>query len=158
MPDEHEASLIAGSDAEQSARESRRRFRELRWIYDMRKAIFVTLLLVVAGGVPSALGQDATINSNTVRDAILATPIWHVDRSTGATFWHFEMRGDKLWGQSVNNDGRSLPAVQVEVTNNGLTWMSPDGQKITLRYDPQDIQFPFKGTDSQGATFEFTPQ
>lgn len=124
----------------------------------MRKTIFVALLIVVAGGVSAALGQDATINSKAVRDAILATPIWHVDRSTGATFWHFEMRGDRLWGQSVNNDGRSLPAVQVEVTNNGLTWMSPDGQKITLRYDPQDIQFPFKGTDTQGATFEFTPK
>ena len=98
------------------------------------------------------------MNADVVRRAILEVPLWHVDRSGGFTLWHFEMRGDKLWGQSVNSDGRSQPAVQVEVTNNGLTWSYSDGQKITLRYDPQDIQFPFKGTDSQGGTFGFTPK
>ena len=98
------------------------------------------------------------MNADVVRKAILAAPLWHVDRSTGTSLWLFEMRGDKLWGQSVNNDGKSLPAVQIEVTNNGLTWTYSGGQQITLRYDPQDIQFPFKGSDSQGGTFEFTPK
>ncbi len=124
----------------------------------MRKALWVTLLIVIAGGVSAASGQDATMNADVVRKAILEVPLWHVDRSGGFTLWHFEMRSDKLWGQSINSDGRSLPAVPVEVTNNGLTWSYPDGQKITLRYDPQDIQFPFKGSDSQGGTFEFTPK
>ena len=98
------------------------------------------------------------MNADVVRKAILEVPLWHVDRSGGYTLWHFEMRGDKLWGQSINNDGKSLPAVPVEVTNNGLTWSYSDGQKITLRYEPQDIQFPFKGTDSQGGNFDFTPK
>ena len=30
--------------------------------------------------------------------------------SGGFTLWDFEMRGDWLWGQSINSDGRSLPA------------------------------------------------
>ena len=124
----------------------------------MRKAILVILLAVVSGGATAAWGQEATMNADVVRKAILATPLWHVDRSDGSTTWHFEMRGDKLWGQSVNNDGKSLPAVQIEVTNDGLTWTYSGGQQITLRYDPQDIQFPFKGSDSQGSTFEFTPK
>ena len=109
----------------------------------MRKAILVALFVVVGGGVSAAWGQDATINSDVVRNAILATPIWHVDRSDGSTFWHFEMRGDKLWGQSVNNDGRSLPAVQVEVTRNGLTWTNPDGRENnpTLRPAGYSVSF-----------------
>ena len=118
----------------------------------------MALLVVFAGGVSAVSGQDAAINADVVRKAILEVPLWHVDRSGGFTLWHFEMRGDKLWGQSINSDGRSLPAVRVEVTDNGLNWSYSDGQTITLRYDPQDIQFPFKGTDSQGGTFEFTPK
>jgi hypothetical protein len=48
--------------------------------------------------------------------------------------------------------------VQIEVTNEGLTWMGPDGQQITMRYDPRDIQYPFKGADTQGRPYEFTPK
>ncbi len=124
----------------------------------MRNALLLILLAIASGGATATWAQDAAMNADVVRKAILEVPLWHVDRSGGFTLWHFEMRGDKLWAQSINNDGKSLPAVQVEVTDNGLTWTYSGGQQITLRYDPQDIQFPFKGTDSQGGTFEFTPK
>lgn len=124
----------------------------------MRKALLASLLAIAIGGVTAARAQDATVNADAVRKAILETPLWHVDRSNGTSFWHFEMRGDKLWAKAVNSDGKSMGDVQIEVTNDGLTWIDPGGQQITVHYDPRDIQFPFKGADSQGRTYEFTPK
>jgi hypothetical protein len=124
----------------------------------MRKAIGVMLLAVVIGGATAAWGQGATMSADVVRKAILEVPLWHVDRNNGTSLWHFEMRGDKLWAKIAIIGGRSVPDVQVEVTADGLTWTDPDGQPITIRYDPRDIQFPFKGADSQGRTYEFTPK
>lgn len=115
-----------------------------------------TLMFAIA--MSPALAQVATTNADVVRKAILEVPLWHVDRSNGTLLWHFEMRGDKLWAKSINNDGKSIPDVQVEVINDGLKWIDSGGQQVILLYGPQDIQFPFKGTDSQGGTFEFTPK
>ena len=116
------------------------------------------LLAIASGAAAAAWAQDASVNADAVRKAILAVPIWHVDRSTGTSFWHFEMRGDKLWANAVNNSGVTMGDVLIEVISDGLTWIDPGGQQITLHYDPQDIQFPFKGADSQGRTYEFTPK
>ena len=124
----------------------------------MRKALLAILLAIVSGGATATWAQDATTNAEVVRKAILAAPLWHVDRSTGTTLWVFEMRGDKLWAKFANIDGRSMRDLQVQVTNDGLILFSSDGQQMTLHYDPQDIQYPFKGTDSQGRTYEFTPK
>jgi hypothetical protein len=132
--------------------------RESRKIFVMRKAIWVMLLAVVSGSATAAWGQEATINAEVVRKAILEVPIWHLDRSTGTSMWHFEMRGDKLWAKIAVIGGKNIPDVQIEVTNEGLTWMGPDGQQITMRYDPRDIQYPFKGADTQGRPYEFTPK
>ena len=54
--------------------------------------------------------------------------------------------------------GRNFGDVPVEVTPTGLSLKDPDGLTIDLRYDPKDIQFPFKGADSQGKTYELTPK
>jgi hypothetical protein len=124
----------------------------------MRKAIWVMLLAIVSGGATAAWGQGATMSADVVRKAILAVPLWHIDRSNGTSLWHFEMRGEKLWAKIAIIGGKSVGDVQVEVTNDGLTWIGPDGQPITIHYDPQDIQYPFKGADSQGRTYEFTPK
>jgi len=124
----------------------------------MRNALGVMLLAVVSGGATSAWGQGIPMSAEVVRKAILEVPIWHVDRSNGTSLWHFEMRDDKLWAKIVIIGGGSVPDVQIEATANGLTWTGPDGQSITIRYDPRDIQFPFKGTDSQGRIYEFTPK
>src|SRR5437879_4629389 len=78
--------------------------------------------------------QHVMANADTVRKAILEVPMWHVDVRGGFILWHFEMRSGKLWGQSMSNLGKSLPAVEVEVTEDGLTWAYPDGLRITLRY------------------------
>jgi hypothetical protein len=48
--------------------------------------------------------------------------------------------------------------VQTKVTKDGLILTDANGDQIVLRYDPQDIQYPFKGTDTQGTTYEFTPK
>ena len=116
------------------------------------------LLAVVSGGAASAWAQEPAMNADVVRKAILEVPLWHVDRSNGTSLWHFEMRGDKLWARIVNIGGSSLGDVQVEVTSDGLTWISPDGPQITIHYDPRDVQFPFKGADTLGRTYEFTPK
>ena len=106
----------------------------------------------------SASAQNSTVNADVVRKAILEVPLWHVDRSNGTTTWHFEMRGADLWAKAITNDGRSMPDVKVEVTNDGLTWIDPGGQRITIQYDPKDWQFPFKGADEQGRVYQFTPK
>ena len=124
----------------------------------MRKAIGVMLFAVVVGGATAVWGQGVKMNADVVRKAILEVPIWHVDRSTGTSLWHFEMRGDQLWAKIAIIGGRSVPDVQVEVTDDGLTWTGPEGQPITIHYYPQDVQFPFKGADTQGRTYEFTPK
>ena len=122
------------------------------------KAILMLLLAVVSSGATAASGQEATMNADVVRKAILEVSLWHVDRSTGTSLWHFEMRGDKLWAQIAIIGGKNIGAVQIEVTNDGLTWTGPGGEQITIHYDPQDIQYPFKGADSQGRIYEFTPK
>jgi hypothetical protein len=116
------------------------------------------LLAVVSASATAAWGQEAAMNADVVRKALLEVPIWHLDRSNGTSLWHFEMRGDKLWAKIANIGGRSMRDVQVEVTKDGLAWTGPDGERTTIRYDPQDIQFPFKGADTLGRTYEFTPK
>jgi hypothetical protein len=124
----------------------------------MRLTSLSLLLLLVISGAPTSWGQDAALNADSVRKAILATPIWHVDRSNGTTFWHFEMRGETLWGRYASADGSGMRDVQTKVTNDGLILTDVNGDQIVLRYDPLDIQYPFKGTDKQGTSYEFTPK
>jgi outer membrane protein assembly factor BamB len=124
----------------------------------VHKALLAILIAAGSAGVTATWGQDAKINADVVRKAILAVPIWHIDRNTGTSLWHFEMRGDKLWAKIANIGGNNIGDLQVDVTSDGLTWSGPDGARATIHYDPQDIQFPFKGTDTQGRTYEFTPQ
>ena len=124
----------------------------------VHKALLAIFIAAGSAGVTATWGQDAKINADAVRKAILAVPIWHIDRSTGTSLWHFEMRGDKLWAKIANIGGKPIGDLQVDVTADGLTWLGPDGTRATIRYDPQDIQFPFKGTDTKDRTYEFTPQ
>lgn len=124
----------------------------------IHKALLVLLIAAGSASVPAAWAQDAKTNADAVRKAILAVPIWHIDRGNGTSLWHFEMRGDKLWAKIVNIGGNPIGDVQVEATSDGLTWMSPDGSRATIQYDPQDVQYPFKGTDSKSRTYEFTPR
>jgi len=132
--------------------------QNLPMINAARKALLAMLIAAGSATITATWGQDAKINAEAVRKALLAVPIWHIDRSTGTSLWHFEMRDDKLWAKIVNIGGKPIGDVQVELTYGGLTWMGPDGARATILYDPQDIQFPFKGTDTQGRTYEFTPQ
>ena len=124
----------------------------------IRKALLTILIATGSASATVTWAQDARINAEVVRKAILAVPIWHIDRGNGTSLWHFEMREDKLWAKIVNIGGKPVGDVQVEVISDGLTWLGPDGARATILYDPQDIQFPFKGTDTQGRTYEFTPK
>jgi hypothetical protein len=107
---------------------------------------------------PPAWPQAGGVNADVVRKAILDVPIWHVDRGNGVSLWHFEMRGDKLWATIAVIGGKNFGSIPIEVTTTGLTLLDPDGLQITLRYDPKDIQFPFKGADTQGKPYELTPK
>jgi len=127
-------------------------------IKTIHNALLAMLIVVGSASFASTWAQDATINADVVRKAILTVPIWHIDRGNGTSLWHFEMRGEKLWAKIVNIGGKPIGDVQVELTSGGMTWMGPDGARATILYDPQDIQFPFKGTDTQGRTYEFTPK
>ena len=124
----------------------------------IHKALLVLLITAGSASVPAAWAQDAKTNADVVRKAILAVPIWHIDRGNGTSLWHFEMRGDKLWAKIVNIGGNPIGDVQVDLASDGLTWTGPDGSRATIQYDPQDVQYPFKGTDSKGRTYEFTPR
>ena len=127
-------------------------------IKTIHNALLAMLIVVGSASFASTWAQDATINADVVRKAILTVPIWHIDRGNGTSLWHFEMRGEKLWAKIVNIGGKPIGDVQVELTYGGMTWMGPDGARATIFYDPQDIQFPFKGADTQGRTYEFTPK
>lgn len=126
--------------------------------HPIHKALLVLLIAAASAGATATWAQDASTNADVVRKAILAVPIWHIDRSTGTSLWHFEMRGDKLWAKIVNIGGNPIGDLQVEATSDGLTWTGPDGARATIHYDPRDIQFPFKGDDTKGRTYEFTPR
>jgi hypothetical protein len=126
--------------------------------FTARTALAVLTLIFAIGSALPALAQSTAVNADVVRQAILDSPLWHVDRGNGTTTWHFEMRGADLWAKAFNTEGRNMPDVKVEVTNDGLTWIDPGGQRITLHYDPPDLQFPFKGADEQGRVYEFTPK
>jgi len=131
---------------------------ELPMTNAIHKALLAMLIATGSASATAIWAQDARINADVVRKAILAVPIWHIDRGNGTSLWHFEMRDDKLWARIVNIGGKPIGDVQVELTSGGLTWMGPDGARAIIQYDPQDIQFPFKGTDTKGRTYEFTPQ
>ena len=131
---------------------------ELPMTNAIHKALLAMLIATGSASATAIWAQDARINADVVRKAILAVPIWHIDRGNGTSLWHFEMRGEKLWAKIVNIGGKPVGDVQVEVTTDGLTWLGPDGTRATIQYDPRDIQFPFKGTDTQGRTYEFTPK
>src|SRR4051812_48403103 len=120
----------------------------------MRSASLSFFFVLAIGVAPMSWGQGAMLNADAVRKAILATPIWHVDRSNGTTFWYFEMRGETLRGRYASADGRGMHDVQTKVTDDGLILTDANGDEIVLRYDPQDIQYPFKGTDKQGTIYE----
>jgi hypothetical protein len=124
----------------------------------MRYAVLAVLWTIVFSGASTASAQNDSVNADAVRKALLATAIWHVDRNTGTTFWHFEMRGDTLWGKYSSADGRGMRDVRTKVTNDGLILTDSNGDQIVLKYDPQDIQYPFKGSDTQGTKYEFTPK
>jgi hypothetical protein len=124
----------------------------------MRKTVLMMLFAAVSGSATTALGQDAAMNADVVRKAILAAPLWHIDRGNGTSLWEFEMRGDKLWARSDINDVKNMRVVPIVVTHYGLTLIGPGGLQITLHYDPMYIQYPFKGADSEGRTYEFTPK
>ncbi len=127
-------------------------------IGDTMRKLSLVMVLIFVNASSMAWGQGAAINADVVRSAILAAPLWHVDRSNGTSLWRFEMRGEKLWVKSDISDANNAREVPVEVTTDGLTWIGRGGQQITLHYDPRDIQFPFKGADSEGRTYEFTPK
>jgi len=131
---------------------------ELPMTNAIHKALLAMLIATGSASATAIWAQDARINADVVRKAILAVPIWHIDRGNGTSLWHFEMRDDKLWAKIVNIGGKPVGDVQVEVISDGLTWLGADGARATILYDPQDIQFPFKGTDTQGRTYEFTPK
>ena len=131
---------------------------ELPMTNAIHKALLAMLIATGSASATAIWAQDARINAEVVRKALLAVPIWHIDRGNGTSLWHFEMRDDKLWAKIVNIGGKPVGDVQVEVISDGLTWLGADGARATILYDPQDIQFPFKGTDTQGRTYEFTPK
>ncbi len=131
---------------------------ELPMTNAIHKALLAMLIATGSASATAIWAQDARINADVVRKAILAVPIWHIDRGNGTSLWHFEMRDDRLWAKIVNIGGKPVGDVQVEVISDGLTWLGPDGTRATILYDPQDIQFPFKGTNTQGRTYEFTPK
>ena len=124
----------------------------------IHKVLLAMLIAAASVSATATWGQDNRINADIVRKAILAVPIWHIDRGNGTSLWHFEMRGDKLWAKIVNIGGNPIGDVQVDLASDGLTWTGPDGSRATIQYDPQDVQYPFKGTDSKGRTYEFTPR
>lgn len=121
----------------------------------VRSACFAAFFAMVA---TPAWPQAAAVSAEAVRKAILDVPIWHVDRGNGTSLWHFSMRGDRLWAKIVVIGGRNFGDVPIEITSTGLALKDPDGLQIVLRYDPKDIQFPFKGEDSQGKAYELTPK
>ena len=131
---------------------------ELPMTNAIHKALLAMLIATGSASATAIWAQDARINAEVVRKALLAVPIWHIDRGNGTSLWHFEMRDDKLWAKIVNIGGKPVGDVQVEVISDGLTWLGADGARATILYDPQDIQFPFKGTNTQGRTYEFTPK
>ena len=116
----------------------------------IRKALLTILIATGSASATVTWAQDARINAEVVRKAILAVPIWHIDRGNGTSLWHFEMRDDKLWAKIVQYRWQ---AHRRRAGRIDLRWVNvdgPDGARATIHYDPQDIQFPFKGTDTQG--------
>lgn len=131
--------------------------RKLQRSMTSARAAVLAVVFAIATTSP-AWPQSAAVNADAVRKAVLDVPIWHVDRGNGTSLWHFQMKGDRLWAKIVVIGGRNFGDVPVEVTPTGLSLKDPDGLTIDLRYDPKDIQFPFKGADSQGKTYELTPK
>ena len=62
----------------------------------IHKVLLAMLIAAASVSATATWGQDNRINADIVRKAILAVPIWHIDRGNGTSLWHFEMRGDKL--------------------------------------------------------------
>ncbi len=118
---------------------------ELPMTNAIHKALLAMLIATGSASATAIWAQDARINADVVRKAILAVPIWHIDRGNGTSLWHFEMRDDKLWAKIVNIGGKPVGDVQVEVD---LRWVDVDGPGRRASHNslrPAGYTVPFQG-------------
>jgi hypothetical protein len=47
----------------------------------VHKALLAILIAAESAGVTATWGQDAKMNADVVRKAIIAVPMWHIDRT-----------------------------------------------------------------------------
>jgi hypothetical protein len=110
-------------------------------------ALFIASLLAIApvvAQVSSAVGQ-----MDDIRAMLLGTSIWRADwkgpSGSGVTEIMFEARGDKVAGKLRNITLSQGCERDVTITTGVVKFDGCNVKDVTLRFDPSDREYLFKG-------------
>jgi len=115
--------------------------------------------------IPTAYAQDQTGASgpDKIKAVLLRPAGWKVDwigpSGTGQAEFIYEARGEKVVAKIQNlsrSDGSILLSCErdVTITSDGIKHDGCRDREITLRFDPNDQDYPFKGKSSLNTEYK----
>lgn len=115
-------------------------------------AVCIALLLAVAPVL--AQGQAAAGKAEDIKAMLLGTATWHADWTrpgdSGVSEIVFEARGDKVMAKLVRITPPTISCEHdVTITTGVVKFDGCLRQNVTLSFDPNDREYPFKG-NSEG--------
>ena len=122
------------------------------------KAILAALLIFFCL-MTNALSGEA-IGSDKIKDMLLRPGGWLVEwrgNSSGVIDFIFETRGEKIVVK-INNAAWNVTCERdVTITSDVVKLDGCNDPNITLRYDPNDKEYPFKG-ESKNVNYKLKPK
>ncbi len=115
-------------------------------------ALCIALLLAIAPVLAQV--QAAAGNAEDIKAMLLGTATWHADWTkpgdSGVSEIVFEARGDKLVAKHVKITPPTMTCEHdVTITTGIVKFDACLRKNVTLRFDPNDREYPFKG-NSEG--------
>lgn len=105
-----------------------------------------------------AQAQAAVGQAGDIKATLLATPTWRADwkgtSGSGVTEIMFEARGDKVGAKLRNITLSQNCERDVTITTGVVKFDGCNAKDVTLRFDPSDREYPFKGKSANG--YEWT--
>lgn len=112
-------------------------------------ALWIALLLAV--GPALAQVQSAAGAAEDIKAILLGTPTWHADwmrpGDVGVSEIVFEAKGDKIVAKLRRVTPPEVSCeYEVTITAGAVKFDGCLRQNVVLRFDPNDREYPFKGT------------
>jgi hypothetical protein len=120
----------------------------------MRRSVFIQLSALciaslLAAAPVLAQGQATVGQAPDIKAMLLGTPTWRADwkgpSDSGVTEIMFEARGDKVVAKLRNITLSQGCERDVTITTGVVSFGGCNVKDVTLRFDPNDREYPFKG-------------